>query len=106
MKLNVRALPEAGFFRCGRFFPHQGVSLPTLDFTEQEVVSLMAETNLVVQFEADENDPVPGVAETTTASDAASGEAGQDTVTNPPAADEAAAQAKATVKKPTVKKEG
>lgn len=106
MKLNVRALPEAGFFRCGRFFPHQGVSLPALDFTEEEVASLMAEANLVVQFEADENDPVLGEAETTTASDAASGETVQGTVTETPAADEATAQAKAAVKKPAVKKEG
>lgn len=101
MKLNVRALSEAGFFRCGRFFPHQGVSLPVEELTEPEVASLMAEANLVVQFEADENDPVQSVAETAIASEAV-----QEAVTETPAADEAAAQAKATVKKPAVEKAG
>lgn len=106
MKLNVRALPEAGFFRCGRFFPHQGVSLPVEELTEQEVARLMAEANLVVQFEADENDPVQGVAETTTASDVTSGDSVPEAVTETPAADEAAALAKTAVKKPAVEKDG
>ena len=47
--LHVRALPEHGFRRAGRFWPPgEGVTVIADNFTDDQLVQLLSEQNLVV----------------------------------------------------------
>lgn len=51
-KLCIRAVPEDGFWRCGRFWPHAGQNVDASEFTEAEMGRLKAEKLLVVEHAA------------------------------------------------------
>ena len=46
--LTIKAVAEAGFYRCGMFFPHEGRTLSVDDLSERQLDQLRAEPNLVV----------------------------------------------------------
>lgn len=47
--LKIAAIAAAGFFRAGRHWPHEGVTLPVTDLTEADLARIRAEPNLHVQ---------------------------------------------------------
>jgi len=48
-KLHVRAVPENGFWRLGRFWPHQGVEVAASEFSEDDLARLKSEKLLTVE---------------------------------------------------------
>lgn len=46
--LCIRAVPEGGFCRAGRRWAREEVTVPTSDFTPDQVAALKGERNLVV----------------------------------------------------------
>ena len=47
--LKIAAIAAAGFFRAGRFFPKDGVTIPVTDLTEKDLERIRAEPNLRVE---------------------------------------------------------
>ena len=47
--LKIAAIAASGFFRAGRFFPKDGVTVPVTDLTEADILRIRADPNLHVQ---------------------------------------------------------
>ena len=47
--LKIAAIAAAGFFRAGRFFPKDGVTIPVTDLTETDLERIRAEPNLRIE---------------------------------------------------------
>lgn len=47
--LTIRAKHQTGFYRCGRFWPHDGREIALSELSEKEVAALKAENNLIVE---------------------------------------------------------
>ncbi|WP_330925247.1 HI1506-related protein [Candidatus Sororendozoicomonas aggregata] len=45
---TISAVAEAGFYRCGLFFPHEGRQISGDDLSDKQLAQLKAEPNLVV----------------------------------------------------------
>ena len=47
--LTIKAKHKTGFYRCGRFWPHEGREIALSELSEKEVAALQAEKNLIVE---------------------------------------------------------
>ena len=47
--LIVRARHKTGFYRCGRFWPHDGRKIALSELSDNEIAALRAEKNLIVE---------------------------------------------------------
>lgn len=47
--LRISGLPSKGFFRCGRFWPHEGVDVEAGELSEEQIKILRAEKFLKVE---------------------------------------------------------
>lgn len=46
---RISAVAESGFFRCGKFFPHEGRDIAADQLSDNELATLRAEKNLTVE---------------------------------------------------------
>lgn len=47
-RLEVRAVPKKGFWRAGRYWPHEGVEVDFDELTEDEWIALESEPKIVI----------------------------------------------------------
>ena len=45
----IRAKSKTGFYRCGKFWPHEGRKIKAAMLSDDQVSQLKAETNLIIE---------------------------------------------------------